>query len=72
MEVAEIKKQITFHCGRHTFATVNLEVGTSIYQVKDLLGHSDIANTQIYAKNLQTSVDASMNRFGQMLQSATA
>lgn len=70
MEEAEIKKQITFHCGRHTFATVNLEVGTDIYQVKDLLGHSNIANTQIYAKNLQTSLDNSMNKFGRMLQTA--
>lgn len=67
IDLIGIKKRITFHCGRHTFATVNLQVGTNIYQVKDLLGHKSIADTQIYAKNLQLSVDESMNHFGQML-----
>lgn len=72
MEVAEIKKEITFHCGRHTFATVSLEVGIDLFHIKVLLGHSNITHTQIYAKNSQTAINASMNRFGQMLQTANA
>ena len=69
MKEAGIEKKMTYHCSRHTFATVHLELGTSLYQVKDLLGHASIDDTQIYAKNLQSSVDASMNRFGEMFVS---
>lgn len=45
-----IKKKITFHCARHTFATMCLNQGIDIYSVSKLLGHYDVANTQRYAK----------------------
>jgi len=45
-----IKKKITFHCARHTFATMCLNQGIDIYTVSKLLGHHDVANTQRYAK----------------------
>ncbi len=67
MKEAEINKRITFHCARHSFATVHLEIGTSIYQVKDMLGHQSIKDTQIYAKNQQKQVDLSMDNFGSKL-----
>jgi len=47
---AGIKKKITFHCARHTFATMCLSQGIDIYTVSKLLGHTDVANTQRYAK----------------------
>jgi integrase len=47
---AGITKYITFHCSRHTAATLNLSLGTPIAVVSKLLGHSKIATTQIYAK----------------------
>ncbi|MCZ6797782.1 MAG: site-specific integrase [Gammaproteobacteria bacterium] len=47
---AGITKDITFHSGRHTFATLALTKGTDLYVVKELLGHEDIKTTQIYAK----------------------
>ncbi|MGM0581372.1 MAG: tyrosine-type recombinase/integrase [Bacteroidota bacterium] len=43
-----IKKQITAHTLRHSYATHLLEMGTDIMTLKDLLGHGHIETTLIY------------------------
>lgn len=62
MKLVGIDKNITFHCSRHTFASNHLEVDTPIANLKDLLGHSDISQTQVYAKTLQKGLDESMSK----------
>lgn len=47
---AGIDKHITFHCARHTFATMMLTLGTDLYTTSKLLGHRSISTTQIYAR----------------------
>ena len=44
-----IKKRISFHCSRHSFAVLALTYGMPIESVSKILGHTDIATTQIYA-----------------------
>jgi len=49
-EKAKIKKHVTFHASRHTFATLALTYGAGLYTVSKLLGHQSVITTTIYAK----------------------
>ena len=48
-------KRITFHCFRHTFATLQVASGTDIYTVQHMLSHANVSTTQIYADIVDSS-----------------
>lgn len=47
---AGIDRDVTFHGFRHTFATLQLELGTDIYTISKMLGHKSVKTTEIYTK----------------------
>lgn len=59
---AGITKHITFHCARHTHATLLLANGTDIYTVSKLLGHREVRITQVYAKVMDESKRKAVNQ----------
>lgn len=60
---AEIKKTITPHTLRHSFAAHLLENGADIHDIQVILGHSDIASTQRYAQFLKNKMKNSYIKF---------
>ena len=63
MEKIGIDRDISFHCARHTFATVALNSGIPLEIVQKLLGHNMIKTTQIYAKVLNDTLFTEMEKF---------
>lgn len=49
-DVCGIKKNLTYHLARHTFATMILSKGVPIESVSKMLGHTNIRTTQVYAR----------------------
>ena len=69
-DICGIKKNLTFHMARHTFATtVTLSNGVPIETVSNMLGHAKITTTQIYAKVLENKVSSDMMALERKLSS---
>lgn len=62
-EKAGIKKDITPHTLRHSFAAHLLENGAQLKDIKDMLGHADISSTQIYAQLIKNKYIQAYSKF---------
>lgn len=63
MKKAGITKSITFHAGRHSFATLCLTAGVDIYTTSQLLGHTTIRHTQRYARIINAKKEEAVSLF---------
>lgn len=59
---AGVELPISSHWARHTFATICLNNGMSISVLSKILGHSDIATTQIYAQMQQDTINSEFDK----------
>ena len=65
-----IEKQISLHCGRHSWATLALSKGMPIESVSRVLGHTNIVTTQIYAKITSQKLDNDLTMLGNKLNAS--
>ena len=62
-ETAGIKKDITPHTLRHSFAAHLLENGAKLSDIKEMLGHADLSSTQIYAQLMKSKYTSAYAKF---------
>lgn len=55
-ELAGITKHLTFHVSRHSFASNLVAKDVQLSIVRDLLGHSSVRETEVYAKNNRENI----------------
>ncbi len=62
-DMAKINKDITPHTLRHSFAAHLLENGAELSDIKEMLGHSDISSTQVYAQLMKNKYARDYKKF---------
>jgi len=67
-----IKKRITFHVSRHTFATNFLLCGGRVEDLQKLMGHSDIKETMVYVHIVDSITDRQIHNMNDILIKKTS
>jgi len=67
-----IEKPVSWHCSRHTMATLALAKGMPIESVSKILGHTNITTTQIYAKITTEKLERDISAFGEKMEAGFA
>lgn len=62
LDASGVTKSISYHCSRHTFGSLQVDAGTSIYAVQHMLGLKNVATTQIYADMADETKRQSVDR----------
>ncbi len=60
-----------YHLGRHTFVNLLRKSGADIVEIKELIGHSDIATTMIYTNMLPEEKDEAMDKLNDLFRKPT-
>ncbi len=61
IRLAKLDDKIHFHTLRHSFASLLVQRGVSLYVLKELLGHEDLTTTQIYSHLQQQNLKGAVN-----------
>lgn len=68
MRLVGVKKHVSLHVGRHTFASLHLHAKTSIAHLQKLLGHCNIQDTMIYAKTMKEDLYSAMENLNSIYE----
>jgi site-specific recombinase XerD len=66
-KIAGIKKPLSNHAARHTFATLFIQKTSDVATLQKLLGHSRIEETMVYVHISEENLKTQMNKFDQLL-----
>ncbi len=62
VRAANLGEEYHFHSLRHTFASWLAQAGVNLYEIKELLGHTNITTTQVYAHLQPSTLHDTVNR----------
>jgi len=59
---AGIRKHITVHCFRHSYAIIQISLGTNIYTISKMLTHKNVTATQTYVDLINSEKRETANK----------
>lgn len=64
--LARVKKNLSTHIGRHTFASRLLRSDQNLAIIRKLLGHASVRTTEIYAKAMSSQMDDAIDALNKL------